>query len=229
MSSEIQNTDTVLQMVRAGVLFGHKKTKTHPRMKPYIGGRRNEIEILDPEITEKSLQAAAEFLRKTVQAGGLILCVGTRPAAKASLQSFAEILKAPYVTFRWVGGILTNFKVIHQRSVYYQELKERYEKGELSKYTKKEQLRFAKEVHKLSRIFDGLQLLTRLPDALFIIDIEEHATAVREARRMHIPVVALVDTNDNPQGIDYPIFANDHARASIEWVIEALKKRIEEV
>lgn len=228
MSTETQNNDTVLEMVKAGVLFGHKKTKTHPRMKPYIGGRRNEIEFLDPEITEKSLNIAAEFLKQTVKASGLILFVGTRPAAKASIQSFAEALKAPYVTFRWLGGILTNFKVLNQRSTYYQDLKVKHEKGELSKYTKKEQLDFSKEVSKLSRIFDGLQALTRLPDALFVVDIEEHKTAVREAQRMHIPVVALIDTNDDPAGVEYPIFANDHTKASIEWVIEAVKKKIEE-
>ncbi len=229
MSTDTQNTDTVLEMVKAGVLFGHKKTKTHPRMKPYIGGRRNEIELLDPEISEKSLNVAAEFLKQTAKGGGLILLVGTRPAAKASIRSFAETLKAPYVIFRWLGGILTNFKVLNQRSTYYQDLKSKHEKGELSKYTKKEQLDFAKEVSKLSRVFDGLQSLTRLPDALFVVDIEEHETAVREARKMHIPVVALIDTNDDPISVEYPIFANDHAKASIEWVIEALKKKIEEV
>ncbi len=228
MSGETQNTDTVLGMVKAGVLFGHKKTKTHPRMKPYIGGRRNEIELLDPEIVEKSLNVAAEFLKQTAKASGLVLFVGTRPAAKASIQSFAEMLKAPYVTFRWLGGILTNFKVLNQRSTYYQNLKEQHEKGGLSKYTKKEQLDFAKEISKLSRVFDGLQSLTRLPDALFVIDIEEHDTAVREAKRMHIPVVALIDTNDDPISVEYPIFANDHTKASIEWVIEALKRKIEE-
>ncbi len=228
MSSDTHNTDAVLEMVKAGVLFGHKKTKTHPRMKPYIGGRRNEIELLDPEVTEKSLNIAAEFLKQIVKGNGLILFVGTRPAAKTSIQSFADAFKAPFVTFRWLGGILTNFKILNQRSVYYQDLKAKHEKGELSKYTKKEQLDFAKEVSKLSRIFNGLQPLTRLPDALFIIDIEEHATAVREAQRMHIPVVALIDTNDDPLGVEYPIFANDHTKASIEWVIEALKKKIEE-
>ncbi len=228
MATETENKEMVLAMAKAGVLYGHKKTKTHPRMKPYIGGRRNEIELLDPETALKSIENAAEFLKAKVKEGGLILFVGTGAATKGAVRAFADALKAPYVTFRWLGGILTNFKVLHQRSAYYQDLKAKQEKGELAKYTKKEQLDFAKEISKMSRMFDGLELLSRLPDALFVVDIEEHETAVREARRLHIPVIAIIDTNDDPRQVDYPILANDHAKASVEWVTELLKKSISE-
>ncbi len=228
MATETENKEMALAMAKAGVLYGHKKTKTHPRMKPYIGGRRNEIELLDPETSLVSIEKAAEFLKQKMKEGGLVLFVGTRPAAKDAILALANSFNAPYVTFRWLGGILTNFKVLRQRSSYYQDLKARQEKGELSKYTKKEQLDFAKEIGKMSRMFDGLELLTRLPDALFVVDIEEHETAVREARRLHIPIVAILDTNDDPRQVEYPILANDHAKSSVEWVIEALKKGISE-
>ncbi|MEK7162290.1 MAG: 30S ribosomal protein S2, partial [Patescibacteria group bacterium] len=138
MAAETINNDLMLEMATAGIFYGHKKTKTHPRMKPYIGGRRNEVELLDPEMVLKSLEKASQFLKEKLGPGGLIIFVGTKPAAKESVKSLAEELKMPYVVFRWLGGTLTNFKVISQRSNYYQDLKSKKEKGELSKYTKKE-------------------------------------------------------------------------------------------
>jgi small subunit ribosomal protein S2 len=209
-----------------GLFYGHNKTKTNPRMKPYIGGRRNEIELLDPEAVLTSLEKAGQFLKEKLAPGGLVLFVGTKSAAKESIKTISEELKMPYVVFRWLGGTLTNFKVLNQRSNYYQDLKGKIEKGELTKYTKKEQLNFAKEVAKMSRSFDGLQNLNRLPDAVFMVDPEESKTAVAEARKMNIPVVAIMDTNDDPAVIEYPIFANDHTKASIEWIFDRIKEAI---
>lgn len=226
MATETLNEELVAEMAKAGIFYGHKKTMTHPRMKPFLGGRRNEIDIMNPEETLKSLAKATEFLKETLKQGGLILWVGTTPAAKAAVKEIAEELKAPYVAFRWLGGILTNFKVISQRLNYFLDLKSKQAKGELAKYTKKEQLEFAKEAQKMKRIFDGLAPLTRLPAAVFIVDAGEHQTAVREARRLKIPIVAIVDSNDDPALVDYPIFANDHAKASIEWVIGRIREGI---
>lgn len=213
-------------MAKAGIFYGHKKTKTNPKMKPYIGGRRNEIELLDPEVVLKSLEKASEFIKEKIGQNGLVLFTGTKPAAKESVKALAEELKMPYVIFRWLGGTLTNFKAINQRSNYYQDLKSKIEKGELAKYTKKEQLEFAKEVAKMSRFFDGLQNLNRLPDALIVVDPEENETAVREARKMKIPVVALLDSNDDPTLIEYPIFANDHTKSSVDWIFGKIKEAI---
>ena len=151
MANETINEDLVQEMAKVGIFYGHKKTKTHPRMKPYIGGRRNEIELLDPEIVLDSLDKAGKFLKEKLAPGGLVLLVGTKPAAKESVKSLAEELKMPYVVFRWLGGTLTNFKNINQRSTYYQDMKGKIEREELTKYTKKEQLDFAKENAKMSR------------------------------------------------------------------------------
>ncbi len=226
MAVETLSEEQITEMAKTGLFYGHKKTATHPRMKPFLGGRRNEIEIIDPEETVKSLAKAIEFIKETVKQGGLILWVGTTPAAKAAIKGIADETKSPYVIFRWLGGILTNFKIISQRLNYFLDLKAKQAKGELSKYTKKEQLAFAKEIQKMTRIFDSLAPLTRLPAAVFVVDAEEHKTAVREARRLKIPVVAIIDSNDDPALIDHPIFANDHAKASIEWVIERIREGI---
>lgn len=224
----ILNEEIISEMAKAGVIYGHKKSKTHPQMRPYIAGTRNEIEFIDPAATLSSLQKAIEFLKEKIRAGGLVLLVGTSPAAKNAIEEFAREFKFPYVTTRWLGGTLTNFKVLNDRKIYYETLKVRKEKGELAKYTKKEQLKFNKEIAKLSRNFDGLANLSKIPDVLFIVDIDEQRTAVREARRMHIPIVALVDTDDNVSLVDYPIFANDHAKSSIEWAIGKITAGIKE-
>ena len=226
MPAETLTEEQIAEIAKTGLFYGHKKTVTHPKMKPFLGGRRNDIEIIDPDQTMKSLAKAVEFLKSVVSQGGLVLWVGTKAPAKAAVKSIADELKSPYVTFRWLGGILTNFKVISARLNYFLDLKAKQAKGELSKYTKEEQLEFAKEVQKMTRIFDGLAPLTRLPAALFIVDAKEHETAVREARRLKIPVVAMIDSNDDPTLVDYPIFANDHAKASIEWVVEKIKEGI---
>ncbi|MCL4403941.1 30S ribosomal protein S2 [Patescibacteria group bacterium] len=226
MPAETLTEEQIAEIAKTGLFYGHKKTVTHPKMKPFLGGRRNEIEIIDPEQTMKSLGKAIEFIKGVVSQGGLVLWVGTKPAAKAAVKGIADELKAPYVTFRWLGGILTNFKVISARLNYFLDLKAKQAKGELSKYTKKEQLEFAKEVQKMTRIFDGLAPLTRLPAALFIVDAKEHETAVREARRLKIPVVAVIDSNDDPTLVDHPIFGNDHAKASIEWIVERIREGI---
>ncbi|MGC9603479.1 MAG: 30S ribosomal protein S2 [Minisyncoccia bacterium] len=226
MAAETIDNDLVLEMAKVGLFYGHNKTKTNPRMKPYIGGRRNEIELLDPEVVLSSLEKAGQFLKEKLAPGGLVLFVGTKPAAKDSVKAFAEELKMPYVVFRWLGGTLTNFKVLNQRSNYYQDLKSKIEKGELAKYTKKEQLDFAKESAKMSRSFDSLKNLNRLPDAVFAVDPEESKTAVAEARKMNIPVIAIMDTNDDPAPIGYPIFANDHTKSSVDWIFARIKEAI---
>jgi len=227
MTEIMLNNDLVLEMAEKGVLFGHKKSKTHPRMKPYISGAKNELELLDPEAVITSLNRAIEFLEtKIIKENGLILLVGTMPATRAAVESFAEVFNFPYVKNRWLGGTLTNFKVINSRCKYYEDLKNKQARGELAKYTKKEQYKFSQEINKLKINFEGLQKLTRLPDAVFIIDPLKHDTALREARRLHISTVAIIDTDDDPALIDWPIFANDHSRQSIEWIISKIKEQL---
>jgi small subunit ribosomal protein S2 len=226
MATETINSDLIQEMAKAGIFYGHKKTKTNPKMKPYIGGRKNDIELLDPEMVLKSLEKASEFLKEKISQGGLVFIAGTKPAAKESVKALAEELKMPYVVFRWLGGTLTNFKVINQRSNYYQDMKGKIERGELGKYTKKEQMEFAKENAKMSRSFDGLANLNRVPDALIVVDPGENDTAVREAHKVNVPVVAIMDSNDDPTLIEYPIFANDHTKSSVDWVFGKIKEAL---
>ncbi|MDI6820624.1 MAG: 30S ribosomal protein S2 [Patescibacteria group bacterium] len=225
MPEDLTN-EIVTEMAQSGVIFGHKKSRTHPRMKPFIGGIRNEIELIDPQATFDSLNKAIGFLKEKVKAGGLVLAVGTQAAAKDGVKEFASEFKFPYVIKRWLGGTMTNFKVITDRLKYYEDLRSKKERGELVKYTKKEQLEFSKEISKLSESFDGLANLKKIPDALFVVDIQVHETAVREAKKINIPVVAILDTDDNPDLVKYPIFANDHTKMSIEWVMKKVKSEL---
>jgi len=216
------NKEILSQIVEAGVVYGHKKSKTHPQMKQYISGTRNEIELIDPQAILGSLERAIQAMKEVKLKGGLILFVGTAPAAKAIVKNLAMDQKMPYVISRWLGGTLTNFKVINARTKYYEELKRKIARGELGKYTKKEQLKFEKEIKKMEEFFEGLTLFNRLPDLLFIVDAKIHKTAVREARALGIPIVAIIDTDDDPTPINYPIFGNDHGKRSIEWIVSQI-------
>lgn len=213
-------------MVQKGVVFGHKKSKTHPKMCQYVVGNRNEIELLDPESSWKSVINAAEFLKEKTKDGGLLLLLGTKPASKQAIEEVGKEFGFPYVTNRWLGGTLTNFSVIKKRIEYYQKLKTKLEKGEFEKYTKKEQHKFREEIRKLSGFFEGLLSLKKVPDAILVVDAECHKTAIREANRLNIPVVAIIDTNNDPSPVDVPIIANDHSRESIVWVLDAIKKSL---
>jgi len=225
----VLNEDLIKEMSGLGVFYGHKRTKTNPRMRPYIGVTKNEIEFIEPEATLKSLDEAIGFMKEKIENGGFPLLVGTMPMAKGAILDFAKEFNWPYVINRWLGGTLTNFKVISQRLAYYQELKANKESGEFGKYTKKEQHLFTEKINKLSKFFDGLVNLKRLPDFLFIVDTELHGTAVREARRLNVPIVAILDTDDDPTFVNYPIFANDHAKSSVDWVIQRIKKSLANV
>lgn len=214
--------ETVIDMAQNGVIYGHKKSKTNPNMRPYISVNRQEIEIINPLSVKNSLEEAGEFLKNLIKENKMILFVGTVSSAKEAILGFSKEFDAPHVTSRWLGGTLTNFKVIRERTEYYRDLKEKNEKGELDKYTKKEKLDFTKEINKMSEIFEGLLKLDKVPDAVFIIDANENQTAIREAKKVGVPVVAVVDTDDDPKSVEYPIFANDHSRKSIVWVVDKL-------
>ena len=224
----IATEEMVLALAKTGVLFGHRKSKTHPKMRPFISGIKNEIVLLDPDAVLAGIVRAGAFLRDKMSKGGLILFVGTTPSARPGIKTIAQEFSFPYVVSRWLGGTLTNFKVVHSRLQHYEELRAKRDQGELVKYTKKEQLGFSVEIGKLSKLFDGLATLTRLPDAIVVIDIASHAAAVREARRLSIPVVGIVDSDDDPSTIAFPIIANDHAKSSIDWVLNELREALAE-
>jgi len=216
--------DLAKEMAENGVIFGHKKTKTNPKIKPYISLSRQEIEIFEPTIIWESLQRAKEFIKEKIKNGEKILFVATTSGAKKPISEWAKELQMPYVINRWLGGTLTNFKVISNRLKYYLDLKAKQEKGELTKYSKKEQIIFNKQIQKMAINFEGLENFTELPQAIFIVDPYSHQTALREAKRLKLPIIAILDNDDDPSLIDYPIVANDHAPKSLNWLIEKIKE-----
>lgn len=215
-------------MIKAGVHFGHAKSKTHPSMQPYIFGIRNTVSLLDLTKTKEKLNKALNFIKEVAAKNGLILLVGTRPAARKVIFAVAEKTKMPYFTERWIGGTLTNFKVISKRVEYMEELERAKTAGELVKYTKKERMKKEEEISKLNQNFNGLRNLKRLPDALFVVDITHDDTAIREARRIKIPIVALADTNSNADLVNYPIPANDDALPAVGYMVGRIGEAIEE-
>ncbi len=219
---------TIEEMAKAGVLYGRKKSKTHPRMKTNIYATRSGMEVLDLVKTLANLIKAGEFLKETAKKGGGILIVGTMPASQAIVEEFAKKLGLLFVIKRWLGGTLTNFKTINQRIQYYINLKTDKAAGKLEKYTKKEQSDFDKEIARLSGFFSGLESMSVLPQAMVIIDTVEHEIALREAQRLNIPVVGIINTDSNPEEVAYPIPANSNAKTSVSWILNQLGVKIEE-
>ena len=218
----------VEEMAKAGVLYGRKKSKTHPRMRPFIYTTRNSIEILDLPKTHEALDKAGEFIKEVAKKDGLVLVVGTKPAAQDLVENFGKKFSMPYVTKRWLGGTVTNFKTILKRTQFYQNLKTQEATGKLDKYTKKEQLGFRKLIEKMDIFFSGLEKLTRLPDALLVVNVNDHITAVREAKISKIPVVAILSTDTDPGIVSYPIPANDNAQSSLAWIFQKLEAKMAE-
>lgn len=222
------HTQEIESMLKAGVHLGHAKSKNHPTMQPYIFGVRNTISILDLTQTEEKLRKAMDFIRGIAHRGGLVLFVGTRPGARKVVEETAKQALMPYFTERWIGGTLTNYKMISKRIAEMQSLEKEKETGGFEKYTKKERARKDDEITRLRRFFDGLRKLTRMPDAVVIVDTTHDTTAVREAKKMKIPIVALCDSNANADLIDFPIPSNDHALPAITYMLGKFTEAIEE-
>lgn len=210
---------SMLEMLQAGVHFGHKASKWHPKMKPFIFGERSDVHIINLEKTAKKLKEALDFVRKTTAAGGVVLFVGSKEQAKEIVKRHAKEAGMPYVTTRWLGGTFTNFKTIKSVTDRFTDLKSKTATGGLAKYTKKEQLNFQKEIVKLEELVGGIEILKKLPEAIFVIDVKAEKTAVAEARKKKVPVVALCDTNINPEDVDYPVPSNDDAVKAIEMMV----------
>jgi small subunit ribosomal protein S2 len=204
------------QMLEAGVHFGHQTRFWNPKMAPFIFGERNRIHIIN---LEKSLPMALEacaFVKATVADGGKVMFVGTKRAARQSVRTHADRAGMPFVSYRWLGGMLTNYKTIRQSVKRLLTLEKMAEEGGFEGLTKKEILGLNREQDKLERSLGGIKDMTRLPDVLFVVDVDHEDIAVREAQKLGIPVVAIVDTNCSPDGIDYVIPGNDDAMRAIE-------------
>lgn len=216
-------------MLKAGMHFGHRTNRWHPKMKPFIFGSKNGIYIIDLKKTQDQLQAALEFMSKLVSEGKSILFVGTKSQVSEPLKKAALESGQPYIVGKWLGGYLTNFAVVKKSVKKYLDLVEKKESGKLDKYTKKERLEFDREIKKLEARVAGLASLNKLPDALFVWDIKEEETAVKEARQKNIPIVAICDTNVNPDEVTYAIPANDDSTKTIKIILDAVKETLASV
>jgi len=217
------------ELLEAGVHFGHRTSRWHPKMEQYIFSSKNGIHIFDLEKTLKKLEEAVLFLQDVMSRGGMILFVGTKPAAKGIVQEIAQALDMPYVVKRWLGGTLTNYKTIRKRLDYYLGLEEQERTGGWDKYIKKERTQLKQTLDKLQGQLEGIKKLSRLPQALFVADIKEDNIAVREARKIGIPVVAICDTCIDPTSADYIIPANDDAASSIRKIVEVLTDNLKDI
>ena len=202
---------TMKQLLEAGVHFGHQTRRWNPKMKRFIFGERNGIYIIDLQQTLERIDTAYRFVRHTVENGGTVLFVGTKKQAQEPVQKQAERANSPYVNYRWLGGMLTNFQTVHGRVAKMHELERLVATGETEQMIKKEGLKVKREVAKLERNLGGIRTMEKAPDAVFVIDTKKEHIAVTEANRLGIPVIAVVDTNCDPDVIDFVIPGNDDA------------------
>ena len=207
---------TMRQMLEAGVHFGHQTRYWNPKMSPYIFGERNKIHIINLEKSLPLAREACAFIKGTVSDGGKVLFVGTKRAAREAVQTHAKRCEMPFVSQRWLGGMLTNYKTIRQSVKRLTTLEQMSEDGTFEGLTKKEVLGLSREQEKLERSLGGIKEMRNVPDALFIVDVDHEDIAIREAKKLGIPVVAIVDTNCSPEGVDYVIPGNDDAMRAIE-------------
>jgi len=213
---------TIKELLETGVHFGHRVRKWNPKMKEYIYTERKGIHIIDLEKTIKLFEEAYQFVRDCISQGKEILFVGTKRQVQKTIEEEARRCGAPYVHRRWLGGTLTNFAVIKERIARMVELEEYEQAGGLDKLPNKEAIRLKKELAKLKRNLEGLRDMDRLPDVLFVVDTQVEANAIREAKKLGIPVVAIIDTNCDPDPIDYPIPGNDDAIKATKLIISRI-------
>ncbi|MEW6765408.1 MAG: 30S ribosomal protein S2 [Pseudomonadota bacterium] len=210
------------QMLEAGVHFGHQTRYWNPQMAPYIFGDRNKIHIINLEKTVPMFNDALNFLGKVAGNGGSILFVGTKRSARETIGEQAARAGMPFVNYRWLGGMMTNFRTVKQSVRRLKSLQTMSQDGSFERVTKREALDLSREMDKLERSLGGIQDMERLPDALFVIDVDHEKIAISEANKLGIPVVAIVDTNSSPEGVDYVIPGNDDAIRAIQLYVTAV-------
>ena len=228
---------TMRQMLEAGVHFGHQTRFWNPRMAPYIFGHRNKIHIINLERTLELYNQATSYVRKLAGNKGVILFVGTKRQAREIIQEEAARCGMPYVDYRWLGGMLTNFKTVRQSIKRLKEMEQMVEDGSIDRMPKKEALHFQRELAKLNRSLGGIKSLDALPNALFVIDVGYQKGAISEAVKLGIPVVAVVDTNNSPEGVAHVIPGNDdssrairlYARGIADAVLEGRSQSVQEI
>lgn len=203
-------------LLEAGVHFGHQKSHWNPKMKPFIFGTRNDIHIIDLQQTVQLFSRAYNYVRNTVADGGTILFVGTKKQAQGIIEEEASRCEMPYINTRWLGGTLTNFSTIRSRVDYMLELKKLEEDGQMDMLPKKEAKNLRREMRKLEGLLGGIVNMKSLPDAIFVVDTKKEHIAIKEAKNLSVPIIAIVDTNCDPANADYPIPSNDDAIRAIK-------------
>ena len=216
----------IQELLEAGVHFGHQTRRWNPNMKPYIFKAHNGVHIIDLAQTAQQLDSACNFIGNTVRGGGKVLLVGTKKQAQSIVREVAETNNQHYVTDRWLGGMLTNLKTVKQRLKRLKEIEGMEEDGSITSYVKQEQASIRREKARLVKNLGGIRQMDSVPDAVFIVDIKREHNAVAEARKLRIPIVAIVDTNCDPEIIDYPIAGNDDAIKSIQVIVDAISETI---
>ncbi len=222
----MDQTLTIKDLLEAGVHFGHRARRWNPKMKPFIFGKKNDIFIIDLEKTLDRIKMGAEAVRRVAEMGQDILFVGTKPQAKPIIEEEAKRCGAFFVNERWLGGLLTNFDVVSTRIARLVELERILAEGKTDKYTKKEMLLLDREYKKLLKIFAGVKEMDRLPGIVYLVDVVREATPLAEAKRSRIPVVAMIDTNGDPEKVDYPIPSNDDALRSIKLITSIIANAV---
>lgn len=213
-------------MLKAGMHFGRKKTVFNPKMEPYVYMVRDGICIIDLLKTQVQFANTAQFLKNTIQNGGLILFVGLTKQSSGGIKELAQALNMPYVVDRWIGGTFTNFKIINARVKRLEEMEKAFAAGQFDKYTKKEKLLKIREMAKMTVRFEGLKKLTRIPDVVFVSSLKESALPVHEAKKAGVKVIAITNTDSNPSEANYIIPANDRSKKSVDLILEALKQEL---
>jgi len=219
---------TVKEMMDAAMHFGHQTQRWNPKMKPFLFGSKNGVHIFDLEKTASHLDNALEFLKQASASGKTVMLASTKPQAARLIMEAAKHSHMPYVVHKWMPGLLTNFSTIKKRIKYFNDLLDQEKSGELEKYTKKEIARIKKELVKLQDAFGGVREMDRLPAVVFVADVVRDKIIVKEANKMKIAVVAITDSNADPDGVNYAIPANDDALSSLNFVIDKVKNALVE-
>lgn len=224
-----KQTDNQSDLLKKGILLGHKVASRHPKMKSNLAGVRGGFDIIDEDKSKESLEKAKTVLKDAVVAGKKILVVGTKVQAKEAVQNFANECGFFYITERWLGGTISNFDVIKKRIKYLKSIETKKADGSLSKYTKKEQIKIEKELATLIAKYGGMKGMEKTPELLIAMDMKKDHYAIKEATENNIPVIAIADTNVNPTLADYPIFVSDDVVDSIRYVLDNLKEAVSSV
>jgi len=218
---------TIEALKKAGLQYGYSRTRRHPSIKPFVEGNSNGIDFINLDSTKKQLEQAIAFLKGVQGAGKVILFVGVKPEVRQIIKEVALSVNAPYVAERFIGGTLTNFPQMKRRIEKLHDLLKKKETGELAVYTKKEQLLIQRDIDRLDRDFGGISSLTNIPAAIVIVDPRHESMCVKEAKHLHIPVVALSNTDCTIEGIEYPIVGNDGSVSSVRFVLETIKNALQ--